>query len=223
MLVREHQYVNFHAHRKSQTDDEWVLMDYGIERLQEMKAEANTAFSIGIHPWFIPDIDIEHKISEMMEIIDNPLLAAIGEAGLDKMCKVPMDLQKEVFQRQLEIASDAQLPVIIHLVRAVEELFALIKQNRPATPLIIHGFSGGIQLGDDLVKKDLFLSFGKSLMQSEKTQQAFCSLPLERLFLETDDADIDIRELYEFAAGLRDMKEIELRSYMSSKVNQLFL
>ena len=69
-------------------------------------------------------------------------MLAVGEAGLDKLAEAPLTLQIEVFEYQARLAEEANKPLIIHLVKAVDELLKLKQKIQPVKPWIIHGFRG---------------------------------------------------------------------------------
>ncbi len=127
-----------------------------------------------------------------------------------------------VFQRHLEIAEEAKLPVIIHSVRTTQELIHFNKAKPSAVPLIIHGFRGGIQEAGDLVRQGFYLSLGEAVLFSDKLQQAVKALPLEKLFLETDESEVSIVDLYTFIAEIRQITVTELQAHMIEKANSLF-
>lgn len=66
----------------------------------------------------------------------------MGEAGLDKLADASLPLQREVFEYQARLAEETDKPLVIHLVKAVDELLKLKQKIRPVKPWIIHGFRG---------------------------------------------------------------------------------
>jgi TatD DNase family protein len=125
---------------------------------------------------------------------------AIGECGLDKICSISFELQQKVFSAQIELANTINKPLIIHCVRAYEEVQQLLQQHRNKVPVIFHGFNKNELLAKQLVDKGFYLSFGKSLQQTV-LQQLIKNIPAVKMFFETDDADIDIAAVYAIAAG----------------------
>ena len=86
-------------------------------------------FSAGIHPWYIP-AHPEETLKELERLAASPSCKSIGEAGLDKYASTPLPLQRELFIRQAELAVSRQLPVIIHCVKAWDELLAIKKTSQ---------------------------------------------------------------------------------------------
>ena len=72
--------------------------------------------------------------------------------------------------------------------------------------MIVHGFNKRKTIGDDLLKHDFYLSFGKSVLQNVNLQDFVRDFPIEKMFLETDSADFDIKDLYEKVAGIKNLK-----------------
>ncbi len=126
----------------------------------------------------------------------------MGECGLDKLCNVPFERQQDVFARQIEISDKAGKPLLIHCVKAFDELILMRKTYSPQPPWIIHGFRGKPQQVEQLLGKGFYFSFGTRFNEASLRQ-----VPLERLFLETDDTDCNIRFVYERIARTLDISE----------------
>src|SRR4051812_33539421 len=103
--------------------------------------------SIGIHPHDAAKVESRHY-SLMQELAVHPRVLAIGETGLDYYYdNSPREVQREVFRRQLALANDVGLPVIIHTRDADEDTMALIRDESPVRG-VIHCFTGGEKLAD---------------------------------------------------------------------------
>lgn len=158
--------------------------------------------SIGIHPWYIPDsidwIDFEARANASNNV-------AVGECGLDKLCASPFERQLDVFKKQIKIAERNHLPLIIHCVRAFEEVISLKRNTKKALPWIIHGFSKAKML-DRLIESDFYISFGAAICNERNTtlREACTKIPLNRVFLETDEQDkLNIASVYNAFCELR--------------------
>lgn len=158
-------------------------------------------YSVGIHPRYIPvdnDSNIRYAMENLAFRAEHPQVLAIGEAGLDKLTSTPMAIQIKVFEQQALLSMDLDKPLIIHLVKATDELLKLKSHLRPANPWIIHGFRGKATLAQEYLKHGFYLSFG------EKYQvEALQVTPSERLFLETDESHTPAEELYRRASEMR--------------------
>ncbi len=176
-------------------------------------------YSIGIHPWRLEDSDWEKaaNLARFESLVRHPQVLAVGEAGLDKLTAAPPDRQLEALRYQARVAEAAGKPLILHLVKATAELLALKHELKPRVPWIIHGFRGKAQLAEDLVRHGLYLSFG-----ARYQEEALRNMPADRLFLETDESDTPIIDLYERAARLRGITRDKLMETVSRNVRHVF-
>jgi TatD DNase family protein len=159
-------------------------------------------FSIGVHPWAVGQVD-EAWLATALRKVETAPVSAIGEIGLDFAPSITSDHgeQKMVFAAQLRIAEERGLPVILHCVRAFEPTMEILAGFRlPA--VIFHGFVGSPEQAAAAVRKGYYLSFDERSLGSPKTVEAMRGVPLDRLFLETDDAEIPIAVMYERAAAI---------------------
>ncbi len=221
MIVQPGQYVNIHAHRYSSGPDEWTLTNIMVEDYPPAPDESAN-YSVGLHPWNIENVEIPDSLKKVQMATENFQVLAIGETGLDRLNNTSKSLQLRVFEAQIEIAEFACLPLIIHAVKTHAEMIHLVKTHRPSVPMIIHGFRGSRQLAEDLAASGFFLSFGDSLMRSESLRMIFKSLPLESLFLETDESESKITDIYKTAATIREISIEELRWNMAEKTDAIF-
>ena len=223
MLITEGQYVNIHAHRFSSGPGEWVLSSL---KSLEYPPDANVGayYSVGLHPWELESgaIDISNALKKVRLAVENCQVLAVGEAGIDKLIKVPLDLQLQVFRFQVEIAELADLPVIIHAVKAWQELIRFSREFKPSVPMIIHGFRGSQQLADELIREGFYLSFGQALLHSETLRAVFASLPEEKIFLESDESEEEIIEIYRMGAESSGMEQEALGQIIARNTNELF-
>lgn len=158
--------------------------------------DPSVRLSAGLHPYFWEDIH-ENSWQWLEQIVQtDPRICAIGEAGLDKRSPIPLDRQKLFFERQIILSERTQLPLIIHCVQAWDELLRIKHIHMPKMPWIIHGYRRGKELARQLISSDLYLSFG----QQHQPDSLRLAYDTGRLLLETDDASINIHEVYEKAA-----------------------
>ncbi|MCD8318334.1 MAG: TatD family hydrolase [Paraprevotella sp.] len=200
-------FLNFHAHRVSVSPSETVIRNLIVP--QDSAAFPITTgkglFSAGIHPWFIPN-DPEPALNTLEHLASMPTCIAIGEIGLDRHAVTDSVVQRALFLRQADIAVRHRLPMVIHCVKAWEELFAIRKEIPSGTPCIIHGFRGKPPLATDLLRKGFYLSFGFRL-----NPQSLQSCPPDRLFLETDEDPRNVEALYRTAARWRGCHAEEIK------------
>lgn len=184
----------------------------------DKEAYVDSFFSIGIHPW---DADLQLSITELEKIIQHPNCLAIGECGLDKVIDIDFLLQKKIFISQLDLAVKFQKPVVIHCVKAFDELIEICLPYHSKIPLMIHGFNKSLQLAKQLIDKGFYLSLNHAFFKKEEVN--FILLPLEKLFLETDNNDsLSIEKVYQEAEGCFHLKEDELKEKIYSNFTTLF-
>lgn len=175
-------------------------------------------FSAGIHPW---DVDLQASIAEFEKIIQHPNCLAIGECGLDKLKGPDLMLQKKVFTVQLELALKYQKPVIIHCVKAFDELIEICKPYHLQIPLIIHGFNKSLQMAKQLIDKGFYLSLQSSVF--DKLEDDFFSIPIKNIFLETDTNEkISIDQIYKTASSKFQISESDLKDKIYTNFTTLF-
>ena len=126
-------------------------------------------------------------------------IQAIGEIGLDFACRSDRTLQTEVLRIQLRLAHRTGLPVVLHFVRAFEPLMRELAACQPRE-VIFHGFIGSPEQARTALSHGCYLSFGERAFASPKSLRALHEVPLDRLFLETDDAPVSIERIYDRAA-----------------------
>ena len=126
-------------------------------------------------------------------------IQAIGEIGLDFACRSDRTLQTEVLRIQLRLAHRTGLPVVLHCVRAFEPLMRELAACQPRE-VIFHGFIGSPEQARTALSHGCYLSFGERTFASPKSLRALHEVPLDRLFLETDDAPVSIERIYDRAA-----------------------
>jgi len=180
------------------------------------------AFSFGIHPWFLNENNHKQLISSVIESAGNPNLIAIGEAGFDKLRGPSLELQRKVFEEQIVISEEIKRPVIIHCVKAWDELLPEHKKLKPEMPWLIHGFRGNVELATQLLSKGMYLSFWFDFIFRPESKHLLISLPKDRVFLETDGADVDIRVIYKKVASDLDLSVDELKSITLTNFNKFF-
>lgn len=187
--------------------------------------QGNRYFSLGLHPWFIDQQDVAAALALIEQQAPNPKLLAIGECGLDKCIETSPERQIAVFTQQLAIAERYHKPLIIHCVRAFNELMRVKKQCPNSPPWIIHGFNNNWQIARQLLAQDCYLSLGKALLKPDSpASQILPDIPLDRLFLETDAAhDIGIKQIYAAAARILHLDIGVLSAELHRNFTRVFL
>ena len=179
--------------------------------------------SIGIHPWYINEKSLNEEISVIQKNAENKNVLAIGECGLDKLAVAELSIQEQIFKAQLEIAQQLQKPVIIHCVKAFDSLVRIKKEMNVHVPMIVHGFNNNEQIAKELIKNGFYLSFGKALLQENSNATKVLQLAsIDSIFLETDDADISIKAIFEAASKLLKIEEPLLVQHIYSNFIRVY-
>jgi Mg-dependent DNase len=182
----------------------------------QFKPEEGGYYSVGIHPWNI-DPDIQNEYNLLKEICNHLQIIAIGESGIDKTIQTDLATQEKVFRLHIGLSEQLKKPLIIHSVKATDEIVRLKKEMKPRSPWIIHGFRGKKELAEQLTKHDIYLSFG------EKYQiEAISSIPLDRLLLETDESEHDILCIYESVSQRLSIPVEKLINQIRQNISRLF-
>lgn len=193
-------YIDIHTHRQpTEIPTEIVAFcNYIVENAEEPMTGTiglDGRYSAGIHPWYIHDDGIS-QFKKLQEIAIQSNIYMIGEAGLDKLTATPLPIQIKLFEAQAALAESLQKPLVIHCVKAWQELFEVHRRIRPTMPWLIHGFRGKGDLARQLVRKGCYLSFGVHFHPAS----VLAAWP-DRLFAETDEAVDSIQTIYQQLAA----------------------
>lgn len=204
-------YINIHGHRQSDTIEELVIQNLMAKDFPPEDIE-NGYYSVGFHPYNVGRVDEKETLDKVRQALENQRVLAVGEIGLDKSIEAPMEDQLRIFEKQVELAESANLPVVLHVVRSFNEMLEFEKAQQPVVPMIIHGYNGSPEMAETLVKAGFLISFGQAITgEHSKIVESLQKVPVEMMFLETDEGDMDIRELYKFAAEVKGISEDHLR------------
>jgi TatD DNase family protein len=180
------------------------------------------ACSMGIHPWYLSEENINIYLSKIRKYVGEENLIAIGETGFDRLRGPSMELQRLAFEAQVKISSEHSKPLIIHCVRAWDELLASHKKLRPKVPWMIHGFRGRKELALQLISRGMYISFWIEFILKPESARLLKELPADRIFLETDGADKNIQGVYRKVASDLGMSEDMLRLVIHNNFRVFF-
>ncbi|MDT8386704.1 MAG: TatD family hydrolase [Thiogranum sp.] len=147
--------------------------------------------ALGLHPAFLEQHE-RSDIELLEQMIAQQRPTAIGEIGLDFFIPQPdRDGQQALFEAQLEIARSADLPVVLHVRKAHDQVLAALRRIR-VTGGTAHAFNGSFQQAQQYIDMGFKLGFGGTLTyaRSRKIRALARDLPLDALVLETDAPDI---------------------------------
>ncbi|MCK9641086.1 MAG: TatD family hydrolase [Prolixibacteraceae bacterium] len=199
--------INFHTHKQSDQDGQITIYN---QLLHEATGAPDGLYSAGLHPWHADKLSVV-QLSKVLDMHkDSKYLVALGETGLDKVCKIPINTQLDIFELHLNKAVILEKPVIIHCVKAWEEMFEVTSHYH--VPMILHGYNGSDQLTANLVKRGFFFSVGPMILNpNSRIYHAINHIPPSALFCETDDSDHSIQSIYHAVSGKIKMTEMDLK------------
>jgi TatD DNase family protein len=196
-----------------------------------------------MHPHDASCLD-EEALAALRTLTKEPRVVAIGETGLDfyRNLSAPV-LQRKAFQEQLALASEVELPVVIHARQAQEETFAIVRDWAEGQPEarkpfgVLHCFAGDSALAQAYVELGFMISIAGNVTypNAKKLQTAAASAPLESMLIETDCPFLapqsqrgrrcepaHLRQTVEFVAGLRGSSVDEVASATAANARRLY-
>jgi len=146
-------------------------------------------FSMGIHPQSITDdYDMELRLTQIRHAAAQGRIHAIGECGLDKFATCGRELSLSTFARQVDIASEYGLPIVVHCVRLYSDVISVIKKRNFHNPVILHSYNGNRQITEQLLRMDnVYFSFRQ--LENKTGLKSIDIIPVERILLESDTMD----------------------------------
>ena len=211
-------FINLHTHKFTNNPN---VLEIVNQYPQEFEATI-LFYSIGIHPWYINESRVEADLQIIEEKLQLQNCLALGECGLDKRIEISMEIQTQVFEKQLRLAIKYKKPVILHCVSAYQEIIEIKKRLEVDVPMIIHGFSKNEQVAKSLLDNGFYLSFGKYLLRNPKLELVFSSVPNDKFFLETDTMEETLEEVYKLAAKHKNIEVSELQELVTNNFQSVF-
>jgi TatD DNase family protein len=204
----------------------------------ELAGKYDFVFStLGYHPHNAKAMDT-HILKELVQLAEEPKVVAWGEIGLDfYRRRSPPPTQMAVFEQQLDIASNLNLPVIVHSRDAHNEVFEILNKRKGDPQGVIHCFSGDLDLALAFVEMGYYISIPGTVTykNASNVQEVASKIPLERLLLETDapflapipkrgkrNEPLFIIHTAQKIAQLRDMDFQEVSLQTSENTKRLF-
>lgn len=159
-----------------------------IQNLCEQNKNLHPCY--GLHPYWVDQHEIK-DLEKLKTFIDKNYCVAIGECGLDYRAEqADKKKQQYFFQAQLEIAEEKKLPVVIHSVRATEDIIQQLRKY-PKLNCMVHSYSGSFEQAQQLIEMGSYLSFGGAISfeRAKKSRSVVSKIPLISLLIETDAPD----------------------------------
>ena len=200
---------------------------------------------LGIHPWFLDGL-ADDAIEQLDKLITQhkDSLIALGEMGIDgtiaKDSKAPtqhLNQQISIFELQLELANQHQLPVIVHHRRSHPEVVRSLKKAKLSRGGIVHAFSGSYQQAKQYLDLGFLLGIGGTITypRAAKTINTVKKLPIESLVLETDAPSMPlagfqgqanhpkhVKDVFDTLVSLRSEESERLAGQLEKNIDHLF-
>jgi len=163
--------------------------------LQLCRQEVGLYPALGLHPIYI-ELHQSADLLALEEKLQTEKPVAVGEIGLDYyLTELDREQQQKIFEIQLQLARDADLPVLLHVRKAHDQVLAALRRIRVKGG-IAHAFNGSLQQGHQYLDLGFKLGFGGTLTyeRSSKIRQLAHSLPMDAIVLETDAPDMVVAQ-----------------------------
>jgi TatD DNase family protein len=159
---------------------------------QVAMAHSGVFYCLGIHPWYID----EHGPEDLQQLRDHltnasELCIGVGECGLDRL-RGTLSEQTPWFEAQVRIAAEYRRALVIHSVKAHDEVVAVLRAANWTGNALVHGFSGSYQQAVKLIDLGCMLGVGGVITHAKggKTRDTLTRVPASALVLETDAPDM---------------------------------
>ena len=194
--------------------------------------------SIGIHPHEAKRYETIPE--EFYKLVNDEKVIAVGEIGLDYHYDLsPREIQKKIFELQLNFAEEVNMPVILHIREAMDDAMKILHEHKNLQ-LLFHCYAGGLKFLDEVLEMGGLCAFGGALTwkgkTSEELREVFRKIPADRILLETDcpymapvpmrgktNEPAFIRFVYERAAQERNISVEELENIIENNFEKFFM
>ncbi len=176
-MKKLHEFSDIHSHDKSLATQGNTVVNI----LPGEKIMTGGHYSVGIHPWDSEKPVTLRTLKSLVAMARNEQIVAIGECGFDRLRGADMEKQRQIFDFHARLAERYNKPLIIHSVKANDELIAAIRRHRPSVEWIIHGFRGKPELARQLIREGFSIS-----LSSKYNPTVAQIIPTEKLYHETD-------------------------------------
>ncbi|MCO4793247.1 MAG: TatD family hydrolase [Bacteriovoracaceae bacterium] len=211
-------WFDFHTHQENKENSIYNLT---INENDNTSPPDSSPFSIGLHPWFQLNDTIFNKV-KMISKLKN--CVAVGETGLDKVRDENFELQVIYLKKHFELAEEIEKPVILHCVKAYNDILKIALDMKLTVPVIFHDYNGGEEITIRLIKEsNFYFSLGRLFMsKSSKVRQSVSHIPINRVCFETDDKKIDLDLLGETLSNIKFLTKQKIEEEQGKTFYRLF-
>ena len=210
-------YIDIHTHTQSSVPDVFALYSPLEIKTQDWQ---KYNFTIGLHPWNLENWQeiwpIVHQNANL------PTVWALGETGFDRLRGGSLMLQAQLFRMHQHLSEQVSKPLIIHCVRSSDVLLQHYTSARPTQAWIHHGFRGKPQLAEQLTRKGIYLSLGAAVQNMAWTKEILKICSYEKIFLETDEDNFSIAQIYAWFSEASGLKMNEIMEICAQNFQRVF-
>ncbi|MAW07928.1 MAG: hypothetical protein CME61_06565 [Halobacteriovoraceae bacterium] len=196
----------FDAHTHHITDNGLIHFDIKLEKDLPQKGRF---FSIGLHPWNIDGEEPSSIKGKLDKYILDKRVVALGECGLDRTRNFG-ELQKDIFKEHLIFAKEKKLNVVIHCVKAQNEVLSIVKKVNFKGKLFFHHFNGSFTEASHLVSLGHFLGVGKNIIKETKISKYLKDIPISNILIESDGEEKLLPAIMDKVCLLKNLKKEDL-------------
>ena len=210
-------FINTHTHTQ--------VHDAKLELVNQDMDSTDKAnhYSYGLHPWYIDKETYHDQLNKLEVIAHEKRCLAIGECGLDRYAKAEMPAQETIFIKHAELSETLKKPLIIHCVKAFNELLRIHKDFSPKMPWIVHGFNRNPEIAELLLNRNMILSIGAILLDNRQSIVDMMNMiPDKQLVLETDISTVSISEIYKAASKAKQMTLEDLTFSIEHTIHSIY-
>lgn len=214
-------FIDIHTHLCNR-DEETIAVHNMNPELEVKNLSGRNFFSAGLHPWYIKLPEENNMLLLLVkEKTKTDHVIFVGEAGLDKRCATDFEEQKRVFEVQAVTAEENNRPMIIHCIRAYNEILKIYKKLNSKMTWIFHAYNGNIEMTRQLVTENFMFSFGEYLfLPGTKAIESFKFLPINKIFFETDESLDNVKNMYKQGATIKNISDKELKKAVWDNFNR---
>lgn len=203
MLVDTHAHLNDEKFNEDRAEVIKRAKEVGVETIINIGYNRETILStielveqydfifgaVGWHPNDAHEMK-EEDFDWLKEITQHPKILAIGEIGLDYYWDfAPKEVQQEIFRKQIQLAKQVNLPIIIHDRDAHQDICSILREEGAKdVGGIIHSFSGSMEMAKECIDLGFYISFSGpvTFKNAKKPKEVATHIPIDRILLETD-------------------------------------
>lgn len=211
--------IDLHTHHEASQEE--GIISCNPWQMPGEDAFPGQRYSVGVHPWEVNGgVGLTAAEREVLEAAaKREDVVAIGECGLDLTHPgaAPLFQQMLVFKAHVELSEKLGKPMIIHCVKAHDQILGIRKDMGATQPWVIHGFRGKPSILQMLLKGGISVSYGEKF-----NPESLLATPLESIFAETDESPLSIHEIIARLAAIRsDITEDLIAANVKSLGNRV--